>query len=99
MTGESYLSKITEQYNQRTKQSKKLYNEAIELLPGGIGGSAPTYKPYPMFVNMAEGSKLWDVDGNEYIDFNLCWGVLLVGHKHPKLMKGLKEHMDYGTMP
>ncbi len=99
MTGESYLSEITEQYIQRTKQSKKLFAEAIELLPGGIGGSAPTYKPYPMFVNKGEGSKLWDVDGNEYIDFNLCWGVLLVGHKHPLLMKGLQEQLDYGTMP
>jgi glutamate-1-semialdehyde 2,1-aminomutase len=99
MTEESYLSKITEQYNQRTKKSEKLYNEAIGLLPGGIGGSAPTYEPYPLFVKKGDGSKLWDVDGNEYIDFNLCWGVLFVGHKHPILMKGLQEQLDYGTMP
>ncbi|MCF2137598.1 MAG: aminotransferase class III-fold pyridoxal phosphate-dependent enzyme [Candidatus Thorarchaeota archaeon] len=87
-----------ERYAQKTPQSGKLYEEALTLLPGGIGGSAPTYDPHPIFVKKAEGSKVWDADGNEFIDFNLCWGVLFVGHSHPNIIAGLRDQLDYGTM-
>ncbi len=85
-------------YRERTPESEKLYEEASEILPDGIGGSSPPHEPYPFFVDRAKGSKILDEDGNEYIDFNLCWGVLMVGHSHPKLVEGLVEQLDRGTI-
>jgi glutamate-1-semialdehyde 2,1-aminomutase len=93
MSENQHLTKIVEQYRKNTPKSGKLFDGSTGFLPGGIGGSAPTYEPYPLFVKKGEGSKLWDVDGNEYVDFNLCWGVLFVGHSHPKLVKGLQDQL------
>ena len=95
---EEDLKKVYERYEKKTARSKECYAKATRLLCGGIGGSAPTYDPYPVFVQKGEGSKITDVDGNQYIDFNLCWGVLFVGHQHPKLMEGLREQLTRGTM-
>ncbi len=98
MSEKQHLKKVVEQYRKNTPKSSKLFDETTGLLPGGIGGSAPSFDPYPMFIKKGDGSKLLDVDGNEYVDFNLCWGVLFVGHRHPKLMKGLQDQLEYGTM-
>ncbi len=87
-----------ETYVGRTRTSRELYKNAQQVLAGGVGGSAPSFEPYPFFVDRAEGSKLWDVDGNVYCDYNLCWGVLMGGHCHPKLVEGLKKQIDRGTM-
>lgn len=93
-----HLKKMHEEYEKKTPRSKVCYEAARKVLSAGIGGSAPTYEPYPVFVERAEGSKVFDVDGNSYLDFNLCWGVLFVGHRHPKLIEGLHEQLDNGTM-
>jgi glutamate-1-semialdehyde 2,1-aminomutase len=90
--------KFTELYEQSTKQSAELFKKSIMMLPGGIGGSGPSYDPYPLYIKKANGSKIWDVDGNEYIDFNLCWGVLLVGHRHPSIISGLLDQIENGTI-
>ncbi|MHA2142001.1 MAG: aspartate aminotransferase family protein [Candidatus Thorarchaeota archaeon] len=92
------LEKVTEQYKSKTGKSADLFQKSLVRLPGGIGGSAPTFNPYPMFIKRGEGSKVWDVDGNEYLDFNLCWGVLIVGHRHPKIMEGLQDQLKNGTI-
>ncbi len=90
--------KIEQEYRSKTGKSEGLYEEAGELLPEGIGGSSPSYPPYPFFVERAKGPYMWDVDGNEYLDFNLCWGVLMVGHSHPKMVEGLSSQLEKGTM-
>jgi glutamate-1-semialdehyde 2,1-aminomutase len=92
------LNEIYMEYEKKTGGSKTCFEAALEHLSAGIGGSAPTYEPYPVFVKNADGSRVVDVDGNSYIDFNLCWGVLFVGHRHPKLIEGLKNQLEYGTM-
>lgn len=95
---EETKEKFTKKYIENTPTSRKLASRARKYLPDGIGGSAPPYDPYPIFVEDGKGSKVWDADGNEYLDFNLCWGVLFVGHKHPKLVEGLKDQVNHGTM-
>jgi glutamate-1-semialdehyde 2,1-aminomutase len=92
------LNKIYQEYEKKTGNSKAAFRAALEHLSAGIGGSAPTYEPYPVFARRAEGSRVVDVDGNSYVDFNLCWGVLFVGHRHPKLIEGLRDQLEYGTM-
>lgn len=93
-----HLKKMYEEYERKTPCSKECYESAIQVLSAGIGGSAPTYNPYPVFVEKGEGSRVFDVDGNAYLDFNLCWGVLFVGHRHPKLIEALHDQLDKGTM-
>jgi glutamate-1-semialdehyde 2,1-aminomutase len=93
-----HLGELYQIYEQKTSRSRKCFNDALRLLPAGIGGSAPTYEPYPVFVRSAEGPKITDVDGNSFLDFNLCWGVLFVGHRHPKLLEGLHDQLEQGTM-
>jgi glutamate-1-semialdehyde 2,1-aminomutase len=92
------LKEINLDYEKKTGRSKTCFEAALKHLSAGIGGSAPTYAPYPVFIKSADGSQVIDVDGNPYLDFNLCWGVLFVGHRHPKLVEGLKEQLEYGTM-
>ncbi|MFW9888925.1 MAG: aspartate aminotransferase family protein [Candidatus Thorarchaeota archaeon] len=92
------LENVTDQYKRKTGKSAELFEKSVIRLPGGIGGSAPTFNPYPLFIRKGEGSKVWDVDGNEYVDFNLCWGVLIVGHRHPKIVEGLQDQLENGTI-
>lgn len=92
------IENIVRNYMNKTPQSEKLFKKAKTLLPAGIGGSAPPYDPYPFYVEEAKGSSIWDIDGNEYLDFNLCWGVLLIGHQHPTLVKGLEKKIIKGIM-
>jgi glutamate-1-semialdehyde 2,1-aminomutase len=92
------FNKIYQEYEKKTAGSKLCFEDAVQHLSAGIGGSAPTYEPYPVFVKSGDGSRIVDVDGNSYLDFNLCWGVLFVGHRHPKLIEGLKEQLERGTM-
>lgn len=89
---------LSEEYRNKTAQSGQYFETAGEVLAEGIGGSAPTFDPYPFFVDSAEGSRITDVDGNEYLDFNLCWGVLQMGHAHPELVDGLSDQLAAGTM-
>nr|NIP67346.1 aspartate aminotransferase family protein [Candidatus Bathyarchaeota archaeon] len=51
-------------YTARTQKSKKLWEEAREVIPGGIGSGVRYFEPYPFFLSKAKGSRVWDVDGN-----------------------------------
>jgi glutamate-1-semialdehyde 2,1-aminomutase len=93
-----HFEKTISTYEKNTPKSKELYEKSVQILPGGIGGSAASYEPYHLLVEKGEGAKIWDVDGNEYLDFNLCWGALMVGHRHPAIIKGLQEKLEAGTM-
>jgi glutamate-1-semialdehyde 2,1-aminomutase len=85
-------------YQEKTQGSLRELKKAEEVLPLGVGSTFRRYLPYPMVVEKASGSKLWDVDGNEYIDFNLCYGALIVGHSHPKIVETLQQQASRGTL-
>ena len=63
------------QYESRTPKSKKMYQQARELMPGGVSHGVRYFPPYPLFLDRVEGSRIWDVDGNEYIDTAMGMGV------------------------
>jgi glutamate-1-semialdehyde aminotransferase len=73
-----------------TERSKEPYDRAMRSIPGGASSASRTplegYGPYPAFVDRAEGSKLYDVDGNEYIDYLLALGPTLVGNANPRVL-------------
>lgn len=78
-------------------KSEELFNEAKNYLPGGVDSPVRAYKPYPFFVKHAKGSKLFDVDGNVYIDYCLAYGPLVLGHANYKIIKEVKKQLEQGT--
>jgi glutamate-1-semialdehyde 2,1-aminomutase len=62
-----------------------------------VASSFQTYDPYPLFMTDARGSRIWDADGNEYIDFDMAFGVLAAGHSHPLLAETLQRRVANGT--
>jgi len=86
-----------ESYRQRTRRSAELFERARQSLPLGVASSFQAYDPYPLFMTDARGSRIWDADGNEYIDFDMAFGVLAAGHSHPILAEALQHRVANGT--
>ena len=82
------------EYKARTPKSKQLFDRASEHLPGGVTGNVKFYPPYPVYASRAKGGHLWDVDGNEYIDYMLCFGPMILGHGHPRVMKAVMDQLE-----
>lgn len=78
----------------RTRNSRLLFERALKSMPGGVSGSIKYRRPYPLFLSRASGSRVWDVDGNEYIDYVLSYGALILGHGHPRIRAALNMIMD-----
>jgi glutamate-1-semialdehyde 2,1-aminomutase len=70
-------------YTAKTPASRTLSERAQQTLPAGVVANVKYFAPYPLFMKRAGGSHLWDVDGNEYIDYCLAFGPLILGHGHP----------------
>ena len=87
---------VSEQYAARTTQSRAMFERAKRVLPGGFTRSPFVHAPYPTFFVRANGCRLWDVDGNEYIDYVNNLGPLLLGHNHPKVMDKVNECLRNG---
>lgn len=85
-------------FKQRTPRSLELYERAKASLPLGVSSSFQAIPPYPLTISHAEGSHIWDYDGNEYIDFHLAFGSLLVGHSHPVLVAALRDQLGKGSL-
>lgn len=82
------------EYKAKTKKSEAWFQEAQKHLPGGVTGNVKFYAPYPVYAKKARGSHLWDLDGNEYIDYMLCFGPLILGHGHPRVTEAIRKQMD-----
>ena len=81
-------------------QSEKLFAEALKYIPGGVNSPVRAFRAVggnPFFVNRASGSKIWDVDGNELIDYVCTWGPAILGHAHPKIISAVKAAAEHGT--
>src|SRR3989304_954185 len=87
-----------EAFKARTKGSEKAWTEAKRHIPFGVNSNYRLVDPYPMFVSKARGSRMWDVDGNEYIDFNMGFGALVAGHSHPILVREIGNCIDKGVL-
>ena len=82
------------------KKSIGLYHRAWEVIPGGVNSPVRAFKAVgvpPTFIERAKGSKIFDVDGNEYIDYVGSWGPMILGHAHPKVVAALKKAISKGT--
>lgn len=85
----------------KTNKSKELYERACKSLPGGVSCGLRAveagYEPYPLFIDKGKGSRFWDVDGNEYIDYLMGDGTLIHGHCPPKVIEAAYEQIKKGT--
>jgi glutamate-1-semialdehyde 2,1-aminomutase len=93
-----------QRYAERTKRSAELFADASRVVPGGAGSSARTvkfgWKPYPPFVAGGSGSRITDVDGNEYVDYLLGLGPMILGHRHPAVTEAVTRAItEFGTCP
>jgi glutamate-1-semialdehyde 2,1-aminomutase len=82
------------------ERSKAAYEEAVRLLPGGVNSPVRAFKSVhmtPIFMARGNGSKIYDIDGNEYIDYVLSWGPLILGHANPRVVEALKKVTESGT--
>lgn len=86
------------EFKKRTPRSHEIFARAKSSLPMGVASSFQAVPPYPLFISRAEGSHIWDYDGNEYADFHLGFGSLLVGHSHPVLVESLRDQLGKGTL-
>lgn len=81
-------------------KSKELYAEAVKVMPGGVNSPARAFKSvgdHPLFIDHAKGARLYDVDGNSYIDYSLSFGPLILGHADDKVVKSVQEAAVKGT--
>ena len=81
-------------------QSTKLFSLAQQRLPGGVNSPVRAFKSVnmtPLFITRGHGSKIFDKDGNEYIDYVGSWGPMILGHANPEVVRKLKEILDNGT--
>ena len=82
------------------KKSELLYEEAKKYIPGGVNSPVRAFKAVgttPVFIDKGEGALLYDVDGNSYIDYVGSWGPLVLGHRHPQVIKALQQCLEKGT--
>jgi len=82
------------------KRSKELFKEAQKYLVGGVNSPVRAFKALggePIFIQKGKGSKVFDVDGNQYIDYVLSWGPLILGHAHDQIINAIKQVSNYGT--
>jgi len=88
---------MLEKYVSKTSKSKVLYERARKVLPAGVSYGLRYFEPYPFYTAKAKGSKLYDVDGNEYIDFWLGHTALILGHSPPAVVDAVKRQLVNGT--
>lgn len=81
-------------------QSIEAFKEAVNLMPGGVNSPVRAFKSVkmdPIFMARGKGSKIYDIDGNEYIDYVLSWGPLILGHTNDSVVESIKKVAELGT--
>ena len=83
-----------------TNYSDALFERAKQRIPGGVNSPVRAFKAVgrnPLFIKRAQGSRVWDVDGNEYVDYVGSWGPMILGHAHPQVIDAIKRATASGT--
>lgn len=84
----------------RYDKSIQAFSESIHLMPGGVNSPVRAFKSVnadPIFMESGSGAIIKDIDGNEYIDYVLSWGPLILGHSHPEVVKAIQEQAAKGS--
>jgi glutamate-1-semialdehyde 2,1-aminomutase len=82
------------------EKSAAFFAEAKQIIPGGVNSPVRAFKSVgcdPIFISRAEGSRIYDVDGNDYIDYVGSWGPMILGHCHPKVVEAIQQTAASGA--
>jgi glutamate-1-semialdehyde 2,1-aminomutase len=90
-------STIDDAFRKRFARSAELYQRSRKVIAGGITHDSRNFAPFPIYIERADGSRKWDVDGNELIDHWMGHGSLLLGHNHPQVTAAVAEQVHKGT--
>jgi glutamate-1-semialdehyde 2,1-aminomutase len=85
-------------YLEKTPNSLKIFERAAKKIPGGVETPVRYFFPHPLYIANSGGSRLTDVDGNEYIDYCLSYGPLITGHAHPKIIEAVQAQVKKGSL-
>src|SRR5947209_2161947 len=91
------IAREEDKFKQARPRSQKLWQEAREVMPRGVPSSFQEAAPQAVFMERGKGSRVWDVDGNEYVDFHNGFGVMVVGHAHPKIVDAVSQRIALGS--
>ena len=94
---EDLLKTELKAFENKTPKSKALYERAVRSMPAGVTSTFQSGEPYPIYLDRGLGSKVWDVDGGEYIDYHAGFGTMAVGHAHPKVRAAIEKAAATGT--
>ena len=97
MTQSAKQSKVMDTYRVMHPKSGALYERARNVISGGITHDGRHLNPYPVYIDRALGSRKWDVDGNEYVDYWMGHGALILGHCHPAVVAAIQKQAGRGT--
>jgi glutamate-1-semialdehyde 2,1-aminomutase len=95
-----YNGSIINLLKMNTTKSSELFAEAQKHMPGGVNSPVRAFKSVgrePLYIQKAKGAKMWDADGNEFVDYIGSWGPMIVGHAHPRVIGAIQEAAESGT--
>lgn len=94
---EKYTKKVIDEYDKRTEKSRETFEQGKKYLPGGNSRRGTFWRPYPTYFAKGKGFTIWDIDGNNYVDFINNMTSLIHGHAHPKIVNAIQEATERGT--
>src|SRR5487761_924104 len=94
---ESLIAREEDRFRAARRKSDELWRKARASSPRGVPSSFQDASPQPIFVDSGRGSRIWDVDGNEYVDFHNGFGVMVVGHAHPAIVAAVESQIHRGS--
>jgi glutamate-1-semialdehyde 2,1-aminomutase len=94
---EDLTKQETAKLDEKHARSLSYREEAKRRLPGGVSSSWQTWPPHPIYVRRGKGSHVWDIDENEYVDYHNGYGVMVMGHAHPKIVEAVQRRVELGT--
>ena len=95
------IAELTEREQRRldesTPGSREMFERARKTLAGGVASAYQEREPWPIYLERGSGSRVWDLDGTERIDFHNAFGSMPQGHAHPAIAKAVRERLALGT--
>src|ERR1700686_3818287 len=94
---QTMIAKEEDRFRAARRKSDELWRKARASSPRGVPSSFQDASPQPIFIENGRGSRIWDVDGNEYVDFHNGFGVMVVGHAHPLIVEAVTKQIARGS--
>jgi len=98
MTQPKSREELLDELREGSPRSGERFKQAQSVLPGGLSSAVRIFEPHPFYTQRAQGSKVWDIDENEYLDCCMSYGVLILGHRPPVVIEALEGQLERGLI-